>query len=327
MRVRVGAVHRAPAGSRPQLARMALPDGPAGGVAAGSRVRRAMPIRDVEDEPGSIGCPSTRATSTRSATASRTRSRSSSILSPRLQQIAMLRALGLRHAEISEITGDSPTRVAQLIAQANIGSTSTSRSARSIPARLPRGRRRLWELERDQPRWLTSRIGRRRSRRARRSARARGGAHGAARRSPSTTTALRSVVDASTKPLKFRRPILTRPACTSRPAEPSTTSPTSAAVRSVAGSAIERGPVSRRRASCDDVELPELVPIEYRGELVALVSRDRVHLSRLGCGRCRPATRTPLRRLHVPLLRRSPQRPASRARYERACARSGHGAR
>ena len=27
-----------------------------------------------------------------------------------------------------------------------------------------------------------------------------------------------------------------------------------------------------------DVELPELVPIEYRGELVALVSRDRVHL-------------------------------------------------
>jgi hypothetical protein len=27
-----------------------------------------------------------------------------------------------------------------------------------------------------------------------------------------------------------------------------------------------------------DVELPELVPIEYRGELVALVSRERVHL-------------------------------------------------
>ena len=26
------------------------------------------------------------------------------------------------------------------------------------------------------------------------------------------------------------------------------------------------------------MELPELVPIEYRGELVALVSRDRVHL-------------------------------------------------
>jgi hypothetical protein len=26
------------------------------------------------------------------------------------------------------------------------------------------------------------------------------------------------------------------------------------------------------------VELPELVPVEYRGELVALVSRERVHL-------------------------------------------------
>jgi hypothetical protein len=28
----------------------------------------------------------------------------------------------------------------------------------------------------------------------------------------------------------------------------------------------------------DGVELPELVPVEYRGELVALVSRERVHL-------------------------------------------------
>ena len=32
----------------------------------------------------------------------------------------MLRALGLHHAEISKITGDTPTRVAQLIAQANM---------------------------------------------------------------------------------------------------------------------------------------------------------------------------------------------------------------
>ena len=40
-------------------------------------------------------------------------------LSPRLQRIALLRALGMRHAEISEITGDTSTRVAQLIAQAN----------------------------------------------------------------------------------------------------------------------------------------------------------------------------------------------------------------
>jgi DNA-directed RNA polymerase specialized sigma24 family protein len=39
-------------------------------------------------------------------------------LSPHLQQIKLLRALGLYHAEISEITGDSPRRVAELIAQA-----------------------------------------------------------------------------------------------------------------------------------------------------------------------------------------------------------------
>jgi DNA-directed RNA polymerase specialized sigma24 family protein len=41
-------------------------------------------------------------------------------LSPRLQQIAMLRALGLRHTEISEITGDTPLRVSQLSSRANI---------------------------------------------------------------------------------------------------------------------------------------------------------------------------------------------------------------
>src|SRR3954447_7492843 len=34
---------------------------------------------------------------------------------PRLQRIAMLRALGLRYTEISEVTGDSPNRVAQLV--------------------------------------------------------------------------------------------------------------------------------------------------------------------------------------------------------------------
>src|SRR4051794_9747592 len=39
-----------------------------------------------------------------------------SMLSPRLQRIALLRALGLRYREIGELTGDSKTRVAALVA-------------------------------------------------------------------------------------------------------------------------------------------------------------------------------------------------------------------
>jgi hypothetical protein len=72
----------------------------------------------------------------------------------------VLRALGLRHAEISEITGDTPTRVAQLIAQANMR-IYDHLEERSLETRelSPRAKR-LWELERDQPRWLASRIGR-----------------------------------------------------------------------------------------------------------------------------------------------------------------------
>src|SRR3954449_12542140 len=41
-------------------------------------------------------------------------------LPPRLQRIAMLRALGMKYAEISEITGDTPTRVGQLVTRANL---------------------------------------------------------------------------------------------------------------------------------------------------------------------------------------------------------------
>ena len=81
-------------------------------------------------------------------------------LSPRLQQIAMLRALGLRHAEISKITGDTPTRVAQLIAQANMRIYEHLEERSLDTERLSPRAKRLWELERDQPRWLTSRIGR-----------------------------------------------------------------------------------------------------------------------------------------------------------------------
>jgi DNA-directed RNA polymerase specialized sigma24 family protein len=81
-------------------------------------------------------------------------------LSPRLQQIKLLRALGLHHAEISEITGDSPTRVAQLIAQANMRIYEHLEDRAFETEDLSPRAKRLWELERDQPRWLTSRIGR-----------------------------------------------------------------------------------------------------------------------------------------------------------------------
>jgi DNA-directed RNA polymerase specialized sigma24 family protein len=81
-------------------------------------------------------------------------------LPPRLQQIAVLRALGLRHTEISEITGDSPRRVGQLITRANarIHEVLAERSHQAEPG-SPRAER-LWELEHEQPAWLTTRIGR-----------------------------------------------------------------------------------------------------------------------------------------------------------------------
>ena len=81
-------------------------------------------------------------------------------LPPRLQRIAMLRALGLRHREISEITGDTPLRVAQLIARSNFEIYEVL-AERSYECEHPSPRaKRLWELERDQPSWLTDRIGR-----------------------------------------------------------------------------------------------------------------------------------------------------------------------
>lgn len=81
-------------------------------------------------------------------------------LSPRLRRIAMLRALGLMHREISEITGDCPVRVAQLNARANFEIYEVlAERAHETEHVSPRAAR-LWELERDQPTWLTDRIGR-----------------------------------------------------------------------------------------------------------------------------------------------------------------------
>jgi hypothetical protein len=81
-------------------------------------------------------------------------------LPPRLQRIAMLRALGLRYSDISEITGDTPTRVAQLVARANlqIGEIITERNHHERTD-SPRAKR-LWQLEHEQPQWLVDQIGR-----------------------------------------------------------------------------------------------------------------------------------------------------------------------
>jgi DNA-directed RNA polymerase specialized sigma24 family protein len=59
-------------------------------------------------------------------------------LRPRLQRIAFLRCVGLTHEQIGELTGDSRTRVGQLVRRANeaLWTAAERRSARS--ARRPR---------------------------------------------------------------------------------------------------------------------------------------------------------------------------------------------
>ena len=194
VRVRLGAVHRASAGSRPRLAGMALPDGPAGGVAASARDRRAHPIRDVEDEPDGNWVPVDPHDQYAIRDGVEDAFSVLEHLSPRLQRIAMLRALGLRHAEISKITGDTPTRVAQLIAQANMRIYEHLEERSLDTERLSPRAKRLWELERDHLAGLRPGSAVCRSRHAAAPARARSAAHGAVRRSRSTTTAPRSVV-------------------------------------------------------------------------------------------------------------------------------------
>ncbi len=77
----------------------------------------------------------------------------------RLQRIALLRALGVRHTEIGQLTGDSPTRVAALVEKANAriyeilaerGHVGASESPRAL---------RLKELEANPPKWLVDKIG------------------------------------------------------------------------------------------------------------------------------------------------------------------------
>jgi DNA-directed RNA polymerase specialized sigma24 family protein len=120
----------------------------------------SMPIRDVEEEAGNNWVPVDPHDQYAIRDGVEDAFSVLEHLSPRLQQIAMLRALGLRHAEISAITGDTPTRVAQLIAQANMRIYEHLEERSLDTERLSPRAKRLWELERDQPRWLTSRIGR-----------------------------------------------------------------------------------------------------------------------------------------------------------------------
>jgi RNA polymerase sigma factor (sigma-70 family) len=80
-------------------------------------------------------------------------------LPPRLQRVAMLRALGFKHREISEVTGDSMTRVNVLVRRVNdkLSDLHEDRLRQRPPVSTRAGR--LRELEQEQPEWLTDRIG------------------------------------------------------------------------------------------------------------------------------------------------------------------------
>jgi RNA polymerase sigma factor (sigma-70 family) len=77
----------------------------------------------------------------------------------RLRRVAFLRAVGLPHREIGELTGDSPTRVHKLVTRANdrIQEIQAARR-RPDPERSPRAER-LWQLESAPPQWLVEQIG------------------------------------------------------------------------------------------------------------------------------------------------------------------------
>jgi DNA-directed RNA polymerase specialized sigma24 family protein len=80
-------------------------------------------------------------------------------LPERLRRIAMLRALGLSHQDIGELTGDSQARVGQLIARANFGIADIRAERAEAEAPLPPRAQRLRELEQNRPDWLVDRIG------------------------------------------------------------------------------------------------------------------------------------------------------------------------
>jgi DNA-directed RNA polymerase specialized sigma24 family protein len=80
-------------------------------------------------------------------------------LRPRLQRVALLRALQFTKPEIAAITGDSVGRVDKLV------SSASARIQQILAARLPQRQQpapraeRLWSLENEPPDWLADRIG------------------------------------------------------------------------------------------------------------------------------------------------------------------------
>jgi DNA-directed RNA polymerase specialized sigma24 family protein len=81
-------------------------------------------------------------------------------LPPRLQRVAMLRALGVRHAEIGQLTGDSPRRVAMLVDRANAQIYELLAERGHVPQSESPRVARLKELEADPPGRLVEHIGR-----------------------------------------------------------------------------------------------------------------------------------------------------------------------
>jgi DNA-directed RNA polymerase specialized sigma24 family protein len=81
-------------------------------------------------------------------------------LPPRLQRIAFLRATGHRYREISEITGDSGTRVNHLVQRANTYIREALQELDDPVVSAPRRATRLRQLEESPPNWLVRELGR-----------------------------------------------------------------------------------------------------------------------------------------------------------------------
>ena len=81
-------------------------------------------------------------------------------LPPRLQRVALLRAVGFSCKEIGALTGDSRSRVQVLVTRANQGIRERLMArSRSGEQWLPRAER-VWQLEHAPPDWLVERLGR-----------------------------------------------------------------------------------------------------------------------------------------------------------------------
>jgi RNA polymerase sigma factor (sigma-70 family) len=81
-------------------------------------------------------------------------------LPPRLRRVAFLRATGHRYSEIQEITGDSRTRVSQLIRRANEHLRAALEEIEPANTSIHPRAARLHELEASPPDWLRREIGR-----------------------------------------------------------------------------------------------------------------------------------------------------------------------